>query len=191
MSREIIVDVDLTVAKSDISWLGYLQSRYDFKDNTIALQFFKDRDNECLDYNLSKYFDLRGDDPMKFWKRSNLYKYVQPLPSCKRVLDYLKGKGDKIYFVSHAKTEHNKSKWDWINTHFPWVRNSSDAAYIVTRNKNAVKGSVIIDDRNLFLNMHDAKVKIKINTPYTQDEELTRPVFSVDSWDEIINLLEV
>lgn len=186
----IAVDVDLTIVDSGQAWYDWLEA------NCVDCTTYEDMiDSEGnLPYNLAPYYTLpRGWDAFEFWIREDLYDEAVCYESSKRVLEHLYKNGWEIVFVSwcFGKGEHMESKHQMLRREYSFI-DDHDFHFITTKSKYLVNCQFAVDDRNSFCNQYNEDVTVfKINTPYTQDEELTRPVFSVDSWNEIINLLEV
>ena len=72
MSKGIIaVDVDLTVANSDVAYWAWLHTQGHFIN---AGDYEPTNETEELDYNLSNYFDLPKDvKGLDFWRLPDLY----------------------------------------------------------------------------------------------------------------------
>lgn len=188
----IAVDVDLTIVDSGQAWYNWLEV------NCIESENYEDMfdDEGRLPYNLSKHYIMPEDmDAFDFWNKEDLYDNLTCYESAKRVLAHLYKKGWDIVWISwcfdHGK--HAESKANLLRREFPFIT-KEDFHFCQTKSKGIFSRSFdyFIDDRHNFLNSMDESVTcFKMNTPYTQDEELTRSVFTVDSWDEVINLLEV
>ena len=187
----IAVDVDLTICHDVASeWKDWLELNGEM---TGIDKYLTDSLEDNLDYNLSNYFFTPNVDPFDFWRKTGLYDNLTCCDSSKRALQHLYNKGWEIVFVTwcFGKSEHMESKHQMLRREYPFIEDK-DFHFMNTKSKYLINCRYAVDDRNIFCNQYsDDVVMFKINTPYTQDEELTRPVFTVDSWDEIINLLEV
>ena len=196
MSKGIIgVDVDLTVADSDLSHWNWLQ------------QVSRDGDGLCmpngsstdlLNYDLGSYFDLPNHlDSMDFWRLSDIYderpeetplyitkqihgRTIQPIKNSVQCLQSLSSQGWEIVFVSHVKGAHHKSKVEWLKRHFPFMD-----GFIATQEKHYVNCDIFIDDRQNHLNKSSAEYKIKFDTVYEQDIELKYVDLISNDWVEI------
>lgn len=186
----IAVDVDLTVVDTGQAWYDWLETNC--VESTPYGEMF-DKDGK-LPYNLAKHYTMpEGVDAFDFWLKEDLYDEAVCYEDSKRVLEHLYKKGWEIVFVSwcYGKGQHMDSKHRMLRREYSFI-DDHDFHFVTTKSKYLVNCQFAVDDRNLFCNQYHKDVTVfKINTPYTQDEELTRPVFQVDSWDEIINLLEV
>ncbi|CAM0070190.1 unknown function [Vibrio phage K354] len=187
----IAVDVDLTICH-DVAceWKDWLELNGEM---TGITKYLTDSLEDNLDYNLSNYFLTPNIDPFDFWRKTDLYDTLTCCDSSKRVLQHLYNKGWEVVFVSwcYGKGTHMESKHRMLRREYSFI-NDQDFHFVTTKSKYLINCQYAVDDRNSFCNQYsDDVVMFKINTPYTQDEELTRPVFTVDPWDEIINLLEV
>lgn len=193
MSKGIIgVDVDLTVCDSDLSHWDWLQ------------QVSKDGDNLCmpegtLSYDLSSYFNLPNYiDGMEFWRSDDLYdarpcdeelvlsgkhiirRPIQPIKNSVQCLQSLSEQEWKIVFISQIKGSHHKSKYEWLQRHFPFMD-----GFIATKEKHYVDCDVFIDDRHNHLNDNNAEWKIKFDTRYEQSVELEHVDLISNNWIEI------
>lgn len=195
MGKGIIgVDVDLTVADSDISHWEWLKSV-----STKATDHFVSPSK--WDYDLGKYFQMPlGVDSMDYWRLEDIYdekpsttpsaiswtRPVMPIRGSQRALAKLSELGWEILFISHVKGNHHKSKVEWLKRMFPFMD-----GFIATKEKYYANAccDIFIDDRNKHINESNADINIKFDTPYTQDEDLLRPewVFISDSWERITN----
>lgn len=168
----IAVDVDQTVVDTAQVWFDWLLSKSTNTDtNIINLEQFK---NNCVNsegkltpsvkYNLSEYFPSITIDPMSFWHTSDLYDELQPIKGSIESLKKLKDIGYNIVFVSYCKTGHFKSKWKFIQRHFPFAD-----GLVATSNKQYIRCDYIIDDRlEYIVNMDDKTKRIIYNTVYEQ-----------------------
>ncbi len=129
--------------------------------------------NECR-YEWSDYFKPAYKDEINaFWKQTNLYDDVELFGGVKSVVASL-SKFTDIVFISSCVDEHTKSKRDFIERYFPYAR------FVSTYDKGLIDVDVMIDDRNDVLNQFDDSVgKIKVITPYTQEEDLRDVSYSV------------
>ena len=188
----IAVDVDLTLVDTGIEWLEWLQRKYTCKD---LVNFIDKCEASEIPYNLSTEFNVDHGDPFDFWKQGDLYDNLTCYESSKIVLEHLYKKGWEIVFISWCfdHGQHAESKANMLRREFSFI-DKEDFHFCQTKSKGIFSKSFdyFIEDRHSFINsMKKSVTCFKINTPYTQDEELTRECFVVDSWDEIINILEV
>jgi len=192
----IIIDVDLTVVDSGWPWMDWMATVYDMPPNQEMLD--KDSANGGLiNYNLSVYFPDRCKEaipPYEFWEDPHLYDKLRPIPGVVEAVKALHEAGHPIRFVSYCKKGHFSSKVRFLKRLFPFLDldgGSDGCGFWATKNKAGVKGGVIIDDRHQFLNQfEDDVIKIKFDTPFTQDEA---PRVKYDlvssSWGEIKDYL--
>ena len=175
-NRTILVDVDLTVVDSGTPWVDWL--------NQAAGTFIHPNpESGAIDYDLSVYwkdylqeYDI---DPYEYWRSESLYDDLEPLEGAVGCLEGFAIAGWNVVFVSALKGNHHKSKYHFLKRNFPFM-----AGFIGTREKQFVKGDVIIDDRNKFLNvMPEGIHRILFETPYTQDEDLNYPTASISNWN--------
>ena len=185
MSKIIAIDIDLTIAQTDLGWLEWLkQSSVFFYEE----DYLKDLELRQVDYYLPKYFELCATvEPMDYWKENRTYPTVSLLSGCVEVVEKLYKEGNTIAFVSYCMgcSEQVKNKIRFLKYHFGDIV-GTDLHFIATKSKDLVRCDVLIDDRNSFLSSMPEDVQlIKINTPYTQDKKLDREHLLVDNWSQI------
>lgn len=188
----ILIDVDLTFVDSGWPWLDWMEVVYQTKPDQAMMH--KDfHETGLYNYNLSKYFPNRctsAIQPYDFWEEPFLYDKMQPRPGAVAAIRQLYAAGHPIRFVSYCKKGHFSSKVRFLKRHCPFLDldgGSDGSGFWATKNKAGVKGGVIIDDRNQFLNQfEDDVLKIKFYTQFSQDEE-PRVQYDLESdcWPEI------
>lgn len=192
----ILVDVDLTFVDSGWPWLDWMTDVYQCDADTDAMH--NDRTSTGFyNYNLSKYFPNRCKEaipPYEFWEDPHLYDKLTPLPGAVDAIRRLHEAGHPIRFVSYCKKGHFSSKVRFLKRHCPFLDldNGTDGSgFYATKVKAGVAGGVIIDDRNQFLNQFpDDVIKIKFDTPFSQDvEPSTNYDFVSKDWYGIANWL--
>ncbi|UZS00965.1 5' nucleotidase [Pseudomonas phage vB_PsaM_M1] len=163
------VDVDLTICPSDIGWANYLKYFNGFGK-------IVHRTDGMVEYDLSKMYPTVA-DPYEYW-RSLDYDQFKPLDGSVEALEALSKYFD-IAFISQAKGFHHKSKYYWLDHHFPFK-----AGVILTKEKWLMKGSVVamIDDRLDHLQGFDFDQRIYFNTNYTQSVECSVP-YQFSEWN--------
>jgi 5'(3')-deoxyribonucleotidase len=182
MNKVINIDVDLCVVnpvfgREGYDWFSYLRRECIDMD----VRFYDDLENGRVNYDLGSYFTLPdGICAFDFWRDKDMYQNFQPLYGAKKYIDKL-SKDNIIIFTSYCKANHYKSKYLFLKEYFPYLE-----GFYATKNKRFVRSDIFIDDRNNFINQqYDDVICIKYNTPYTQDEPLTREVKVCDNWKEI------
>lgn len=161
----ILVDVDLTVVDTATPWRNWMITR---SSSPLRLgDAYKQ-----LPYDLTKIFSpdsFPNVDPYDYWRQESLYDDLLPLEGSVEVLEEL-SYDHEIVFVSALKGNHHKSKYNFLKKHFPFL-----SGFIGTKEKGYVRGSIIIDDRNSYLNQFDPVYtkRIKKETIFTQDEILS------------------
>lgn len=85
-----------------------------------------------------------------------------------------------IVFVSRTKGSHSKSKYYWLNEHFPFR-----AEYVVVHNKGVLEKAFecMIDDRLSVLQGFPQHKRVLFETPYTQEVDCGVQ-YSFSEWDE-------
>lgn len=180
------IDVDLTWVDTGGPWFEWLCKVYGPPSfNPYALK--------VVDYNLSKYFPSAGDHQVKpydFWEDPFLYDLLHPAPGAVEALEKIVSEGHSAHFISYCKKGHFSSKVRHLKRHtqhFMDLEPGSGHGFYATKNKSMIAVDVIIDDRNAFLNQFGNDViKIKFDTPYSQDEELiATPDLVTSDWSVI------
>ena len=178
MNKIIVVDVDGTVVNPYHLWWSWMEHI------TKESKSFPSLD-EPIEYNLSEYFSEEfsqiGRDPMDFWRGDNLYDFLSPIEGSVEVLWSLFEKGFKIHFASHCKGGHMKSKVNFLKRHFPMN------AFYATQEKEGLVCDIIIEDRVDIINrFSDDKLKIILESPFTQEEPpLNDLPYVVSNWRDI------
>ncbi len=165
MPKKLIgVDCDLTVCPSDVGWCEWLAEKHGYVKTPM------------IEYDFSKYYPQCG-DPYAYWRDLN-YNQFQPIEGSVDTLKYL-SEDFGIVFISSVKGNHNKSKYYWLQQHFPFME-----GYIATKEKHLMNDSVVamIDDRNSILAKFKETKRVRYSTKYIQDVECD-VAMSFSSWD--------
>lgn len=185
MKKVLVCDVDLCVVDSGREWYKWLEDR-----TKAGLDY----DEVIKHYNLSvPYSDSWKSKgcagvPYDFWRQQHLYDDLEPLKGCVEALQLAKGYGYDIVFASAVKGNHHKSKYYFLDRHFPFKD-----GVLLTKEKGYIKADIVVDDRNKFLNQFSSNdtLKVKFDTPCDQDERLNVSLDLVtDSWHNIRHWLK-
>lgn len=171
MSKPILgCDVDICLAPSDKGWMEYMKYFNGFGKVVH-------RTDGMLEYDLSKMYPTVA-DPYEYWRTLD-YDQFQPLEGSVEALEALSKYFD-IAFISQAKGFHHKSKYYWLDRHFPFK-----TGVMLTKEKWLMKGSVVamIDDRLDHLKGFDYDQRILFATNYTQSVECD-VAYSFSEWNE-------
>lgn len=193
----IICDVDCTLLDpifQENGWYWYLQRNSNAPYSEEEFRKEIDKADGVIEYDLGIYFpDIPRNESFAFWQDTNLYHKLRPYEDAVEVLTKL-GQKHKIVFVSYCKQFHQKSKYQMLHDTFKVNLPEDHFAFLATREKWAVSGDVIIDDRHEFLNQFKGRkdcLKVKFNTPYTQCEDLEVSIdFHSNNWQSIGKFLE-
>lgn len=187
--KTVGVDWDLSVCDVvtvDGGWIDYLNG---ISKHYHPKEWFLEQDS--INYDISVYYpDLTEDEAHSFWKDKHLYQKMEPYHDAVQVINKLAADGHNIVFISHCQQLHYKSK---VQAAKEWFDIPEERfGFLATREKRFAKIDVLIDDRNIFLNSVDSGVlKIKIDTPYTQDEELKVSLdLCTSNWYDIYEFLQ-
>ena len=169
MKRRLGCDVDLTVVDTGTAWRCWLDEQSDWSGLHIP--------KDSPEYNLGVYYPTVA-DPMDFWRELD-YSALTPLPGAMEALEKL-SKYFEIVFISANKGTHGKSKYYWLQDHFPFM-----TGFLATKEKFLMNEGVVgmIDDRLSMLKGFDFNKRILFNTPYRQDVEC-KVNMTLDGWND-------
>lgn len=160
--RQIGIDIDLTVCRSDLAWRKWLCT--ECSANDYEHYDYLNQIGYTFPYDLGKIFPS-VDKPMRFWHDLD-YSQFEPMVGSVEALKELSTYFD-IVFISHVEGgDHGRSKCKWIKHHFPFYTGISYTRQKFTYNK-AVEFHV--DDRLSHLSGFDPHKRILFETNYTQD----------------------
>jgi len=166
--RLLSVDVDLVCCPSDKAWDNWLSKQTGGKCQIRNLP---------LQYNLGSYYPELN-DPMSFWRELD-YSTLTPIKGSVEALQEL-SKHFGITFLSSCKGGHFKSKYYWLEKHYPFLE-----GFLATKKKYLVNDSVVahIDDRKDMLEGFDFHKRVLYSTPYTQTSDCS-VAFKINSWED-------
>jgi 5'(3')-deoxyribonucleotidase len=170
------VDVDLTVVDSASYWYDWLE--YRTKAGLAKEEVYRNYDLSIPYTSIWLANGLQG-SPMDFWRGEHTYDDMTPLEGSVEALKTIKDAGYDIVFVSALKGHHHRSKYNFLEKHFPFMD-----GFLGTQEKKYVKADIIIDDRNRFLNMFNGGdvLRLKKTTIHSQDEELRGGCLHFTDW---------
>lgn len=168
--RLLGVDCDLTVVRSDVGWWDWLCSKGEVTDYPWSGEW---------PYNLGEVFKNLA-DPFQYWREVD-YSQFKPIEGSVEVLEKL-SKYFGIVFISQHKGSHGKSKYYWLNEHFPF-----NAGVMLTKEKYLMNDSVVamIEDRKDHLEKFDENKRIQFMTPYTQTSDCNVAI-KFEKWNDDI-----
>lgn len=165
--RKVIVDCDLTVVRSDLEWVKWLQRKASEEDDDIYA-FYLLRDELKIPYDLTEIYkdaSVRLGGGMNFWKELD-YTNLTPMEGSVDALGKI-SKHCSIIFASHIEGNHGRTKYNWLKKHFPFLDGVMFTREKYLLNSNEVVG--VFDDRLSHLSGFEVHKRIQIDTPYTQD----------------------
>lgn len=171
MPRLLGVDCDLCVCPSDTGWYKWLSER--------GQQLYQTGDYEPVPYNLSVLFPT-VEDPYQYWRELD-YDQFTPIEGSVEALKALSTYFD-IVFITQVKGTHNKSKYYWLEKHFPFME-----GVITTKEKYLMNDSVVamIDDRKEHLVKFEPEKRVLFQTNYLQTVEC--PVqYTIQGWNNTV-----
>jgi len=175
MSRILAIDCDLTVCPSDEAWLLRLVAQDQDKGLEPCIKIMNAEDG-TIPYNLGELFP-HIKDPLEYWRDLN-YSQFKPIEGSVEALEKL-SQYFKIVFISTHKGTHSKSKYYWLDEHFPF-----HGGVILTKEKYLMNDSVValVDDRIDNLEGFDYCKRVQFVTPYTQTSD-AKINLKFDKWD--------
>ncbi len=194
IKKTIGVDVDCTITDICYKWVDFCCTSPNYS-NFDEDRYYKDVENENVDYNITNYFDMvDGGDFLEFWKDPNLYNDVECYQEAVDTIKALYYTGWKVIFISYCNEcgSHAQSKADMLRRCFGFIH-PDHFHFVQTKSKGVLRESLgaFADDRCLFINQMKGDVLcFKVKTPYTQDEEILYDnVVEVDGWKDIGKVL--
>lgn len=167
MRKVLGVDVDLTVVRTDLAWIEWLNNL------TGRNVIINEEVNDTYPYDLTKLYPgemFTWGDGLDFWREEGVYDKLSPIEGTVEFLREASKTGWDVVFISQIKGNHQKSKYYFLKKHFPFM-----AGAIWTKEKHYVRVDAMIDDRVKVLNkMPDNVQCILKTTPYSQCEQLKR-----------------
>ena len=178
MRKIIGVDVDLTVVDVVTEWVKWYKDITGHELNEIS------RENNNIQDIMTQH-----DDPMKYWRKEDLYDNASPYPEAIKYLTKL-SKDFDIIFISACLPEHETSKKHFLKRNFKFMK-----GFISTENKNFVRCDYFIDDnkkycRQLLPYAKVFQIKSFLNScsnefPYLTWEEIYNSISSDKNSDKI------
>lgn len=175
----ILVDMDDTIENLLDAWLKYLNSKY----NTSYIK------EDIKDWNVASYFPMAGENEVfaplltdEFWTT------VTPKEDAQIVLKKLIDEGHSVHIVTASGYQSLSSKMEnLLFKHFPFLRWSD---VIITNNKQMIKGDILIDDapHNLLGGSYQG---ILMDMPHNRwFDEKSHDIIRVNSWYEILHIID-
>lgn len=179
------VDIDGCVVDTPDLWFKWLSERY----HLTAKGKIITKSNLLLPYDLSEIFEVDEVEAFNFWRNPYLYVGLRPMRDSVDVLKTLQSEGHEIVFISACKGFHHKSKWEFIEKHFPF-----HSGVVFTKEKWLLGEGldVMIDDRLSVLSSMPEKVKrIQMCSDFEQDgfELTTNNHTVVCNWWDVCNIV--
>jgi 5'(3')-deoxyribonucleotidase len=175
MTKPILgVDVDLTICPSDKGWDDWLLDQSEL----FEIIGYGSQD-KVRPYNLAECYP-HVKDPLTYWRDLD-YSQFKPLEGSVEALEAL-SEHFRIVFISQSKGQHGKSKYYWLEDHFPFKK-----GVMLTKEKWLMNDSVVamIDDRMSHLQGFDLEKRILFQTRYTQDVEVD-VAYEFGMWDNSV-----
>lgn len=168
------VDVDVTIVRSDLGLIGYLNNLSGMCQSVNKLI----ADHGKIPYDVSEaYPDLTYKDTLDYWHQDCLYDDLIPRHYSIQALRNL-SKDHDIVFVSTVVGNHYASKRRFLEKYFPFVD-----GFIATCDKQYAKVDILIDDRLDVLECVNRVgiIPVQFLSPYTQTSTF-KPEFTLSDW---------
>lgn len=166
MNKIAVIDVDATVVDTPYEWWKWLEN---MTKAGFDYEFVSQWYNFSIPY--APIWESKGvsGNPFDYWRAKRVYDNLTPMENAVDCLETLKKKGYEIVFVSSLKGDHHKSKYNFLESYFPYKD-----GFIGTKEKGYVKADLVIDDRYSCLNQFTDPdcIKIQFDTPHDQDQQL-------------------
>ncbi len=184
MVKILAVDVDQTVVATGEVWNRWISDylRCPTKELYQGCPYdIREMYKEEIEGKPSYYHD----NLLDFWRVEYRYHPLSPIEGSVEALRQAKEvHGFEVVFVSTIKGNHHKSKYEWLERHFPFMD-----GFIATKEKEYARCNIIIDDRQDVLDrMPKGVIPIRYDSPYEQlpskwvEKNRTR---LMTSWDQL------
>ena len=175
----ILVDMDDTIEEMLVTWIEHVNRKYG-RNTTYE---------DIKEWDVSKaYPGLTRKQVYDVILENDFWKDVKPMEGASEALQRFMERGHKILLVTATPYESLPGKMDHlIFRHFPYF---SWEDVIVTRQKQMIRGDVLIDDGPHNLEGGDY-AKILLDAPYNRQYDAeANGMLRVYSWDEIERAIE-
>jgi 5'(3')-deoxyribonucleotidase len=182
--KVLVIDIDCTLVDTGASWNSWIAEQLQVEEKPIVEGCPYDlRDLYAED--LAERSCVDRDALMMYWSIPTLYSELEPFSGAVRALEEVAREGIHIVFASHTKKGHFSSKVKWCKEWFPFVRFGDNGGFAALQEKHYLKADWVIDDRNAVLNKFPEEVvRIRIDTPYTQDEPEWLTTRRLTGWED-------
>lgn len=124
------IDVDLTVVDTVTPWKQWYTKLTGHDLGELSSEN-NDLETRMKDHN----------DPMKFWRKPDLYDDLNPYKSAQKYINKIQELGLDVVFISACQPEHEDSKRMFLRRHFNF-----DHGFISTGDKHYVRCDYFVDD---------------------------------------------
>ena len=164
----IAIDVDLTVVDTVTPWKEWYTKLTGHDLGEITSE------NNDLETLMKQH-----NDPLKFWRKPDLYDDLKPIPEAELYIHELKKLDTEIVFVSACMPEHEESKRMFLRRNFKFQH-----GFVSTSDKQYVKCDYFIDDYKKYCEMMIGnskvfQIKTSLNSPDIEGR------FPYVDWEEI------
>ena len=170
----ILVDMDDTIEQLLKAWVRAVNEKYQQSA----------RYEDIRSWDVSAAFpDLTWEEVYGIISMPGFWKTVEPIPGAAEALQRLMRDGHDVYIVTATTYRSVPEKMDDLL--FRYVPVLSWDQVIITRNKQMIRGDVLIDDGIHNLEGGDY-VKILMTAPHNRDYDAkANGMIRVENWDEI------
>lgn len=174
----ILIDMDDTIECLLVEWIDWLNEQY----GTNV------QEDDIHDYDVSLAFPtLTKAQVFEPLMHRELWHRVKPKTGARYALERLVNDGHDVYIVTSSNFHTIESKLnDVLFMYFPYI---DPAHVIVARNKQMIRGDIMIDDAPHNLVGGDY-LKIMPTAPHNREfDAKANGIIRADTWDEIYNIV--
>ncbi len=178
-NKIVYVDVDDTIEDLLLSWVNYLNSKYNLNVDI----------NDCKGWDLTLLFPTLTDKQIvdALWD-VELWKSIKPIDGAIQYLQKLVEDGFDVYLATATHISYYNDKYKYvINKYFPFI---TEDHIITIHNKQLLKGLVLVDD--YVENLKDADYYgILFESYYNKDVDLSKEskIMRAHNWKECYDLI--
>ena len=145
---KIGIDVDGVLCDTGTTWIDWMIKTY--VDVIIKPEEFKQKMYQCDSWEINTLAEQLLKDTVvptnieEFWLSSTLYDNIKPNVGSVSAIEYFKELGYEVFFVSSCFPEHQRSKYNWLKTHY----NSDALIACPSQHKHRIPAfDIFIEDR--------------------------------------------
>lgn len=175
-SKIVLVDIDDTIWDLAEAWIDWLNNKY---NRSIKCE-------DCKTFGIQElYPDLTYEQAFEPLFSDSFWDLVKPKKDAQVVIPKLQELGYIVKLVSSSRFREVGSKLPKVLEHFPTL---TEKDVIICYDKWLVRGDYLIDDN--IVNMSYRKHPVLIKAWHNRNISVDSPVIKVDTWDDVLSILE-